>query len=239
MRGDYGHRQRSRVVFGLFVIAIGVTALMDNLGLIDSRVIQPFWPLVFVALGVLRLARWRDGAGAVFGLALVGVGAAMTLDNLGLVHFHPLDWWPALLILGGASVVARGIRGSDDGIGWRDSRRLPDERVEHGARVDASAVMSGLVLKNDSQEFQGGEISTVMGSVELDLRQASIAGEARLRLSVIMGGVEIRVPRDWSISVNGAPTLGGIEDKTVPPMAPSKRLVIAGSVVMGGVEISN
>jgi hypothetical protein len=239
VRGAYAHRQRSRVVFGLFVIAIGAFALMDNLGLFDSRLIQPFWPLVFVALGVLRMARWRDGAGALFGLGLAAVGTAMTLNNLGFVHFHLRDWWPALLIFGGASVVAKGIRGSDEGLGWRGSRGSPDERLEHGARIDASAVMSGLVLKNDSQEFQGGEISTVMGSVELDLRQASITGEARLHLSVIMGGVEIKVPREWSVSVEGTPTLGGIEDRTVPPASPGARLVIEGSVVMGGVEISN
>jgi predicted membrane protein len=99
--------------------------------------------------------------------------------------------------------------------------------------------MSGIVLKNDSQEFTGGDISAVMGAVEIDLRQAAIATEAVLHLSIIMGGVEIKVPRDWSISVNGSPMLGGIEDKTVPPMTPGKRLLIEGSVIMGGVEISN
>jgi hypothetical protein len=107
------------------------------------------------------------------------------------------------------------------------------------ARVDASAMMSGIVLKNDSQEFAGGEINAVMGAVEIDLRQAAIATEAVLHLSIIMGGVEIKVPREWSVSVNGSPMLGGIEDKTVPPMTPGKRLVIEGSVIMGGVEISN
>ena len=41
------------------------------------------------------------------------------------------------------------------------------------------------------------------------------------------------------VSVNGSPMLGGIEDKTIPPMTPGRRLVIEGSVIMGGVEISN
>ena len=239
MKGFSANRQLSRLVFGAFIVVVGLFALLDNLNLFDGRLVQPFWPLVFVALGALRLAQWGDARSTFLSLGLMAVGGAMTLNNLGVIHFHVRDWWPVLVILVGASVIYRGFRPESERR-WRHSRdRRRDERLEHGARIEASAVMSGIVLKNDSQDFQGGEISTMMGSVEIDLRQASITGEARLHLSIVMGGVEIKVPRDWSISVNGTPTLGGIEDKTIPPMNPGKRLVIDGSVVMGGVEISN
>jgi hypothetical protein len=53
------------------------------------------------------------------------------------------------------------------------------------------------------------------------------------------GGIVLRVPPDWSVVVTGMPILGGIEDKSVPPMAQSKRLVIDGYVIMGGIEIKN
>ncbi len=231
-------RQRSRVVFGLFAIAFGVLALLSNLNIIDGSFVQGWWPMVFVALGVMRLVQRPSAHAVVFSLGLVALGAAMTASNLGVLHFHARDWWPVLVIFIGASLVTRGFRPGDERWG-RMRGRHKDERFEHGSRIDASAVMSGLVLKNDSQDFQGGDISTVMGAVEIDLRQAAIANEARLHLSIIMGGVEIRVPRDWSITIAGTPTLGGIEDRTVPPTTPGKRLVIEGSVVMGGVEISN
>jgi predicted membrane protein len=237
---DPQHRQRSRVVFGAFIIIVGLFALLDNLHLFDSHLVQPFWPLVFVALGALKVAQARqEPRSYAMGGALVILGAAWTVQNLALFHFNLRDWWPLFLIGAGLLVVAKGFRACDSA-SYRMSRHgQHDERFEHGSRIDASAMMSGIVLKNDSQEFQGGEISTVMGAVEIDLRQASIAGEAVLHLSVIMGGVEIKVPRDWSVSVNGTPMLGGIEDKTVPPMNAGKRLVIEGSVIMGGVEIGN
>jgi predicted membrane protein len=232
-------RQRSRVFFGLFIVAFGVLALLGNLSIIDRNFIQTWWPMVFVALGVGRLVQWRGAHGALFSVGLIGVGAAMTANNLGLLHFQARDWWPVLVIFVGASLVFRGFRPGSERWSRMRGRHHQDERLEHGSRIDASAVMSGLVLKNDSQDFQGGDISTVMGAVEIDLRQASITNEARLHLSIIMGGVEIRVPSDWSITIVGTPTLGGIEDRTVPPAMPGKRLVIEGSVVMGGVEISN
>jgi len=236
---DPMRRQRSRVVFGIFIIAVGVFALLDNLHLFDSHLVQPFWPLVFVALGALKLSHTIPGRQQLWGVALITVGTAMTLQNLGIIHFQWRDLWPLALIWLGVAVIAKGIfrHRNPDGTDCGPGRRV--ELMEHGARIDASATMSGIVLKNDSQEFTGGEINAVMGAVEVDLRQAAIATEAVLHLSIIMGGVEIRVPREWSVVVNGSPVLGGIEDKTVPPMTPGKRLVIEGSVIMGGVEITN
>ena len=239
MSRDPMNRQRSGIVFGAFIIVVGLFALLDNLHLFDSHRVQPYWPLVFVALGALKLAQARRSGHLIVGGVLVVLGAGMTLQNLGLVHFEWRQLWPVALILVGLSVITRSFRVQGDASCRTARGGLRDERFEHGSRIDASATMSGIALKNDSQEFTGGEISAVMGAVEIDLRQAAIATEAVLHLSIIMGGVEIKVPREWSISVNGSPMLGGIEDKTVPPMTPGKRLIIEGSVIMGGVEISN
>ena len=190
MGRDPMHRQRGRVVFGIFIIAVGVFALLDNLHLFDSHLVQPFWPLVFVALGALQLSRRGRPRRWLLGAGLVAVGLGMTLQNLGIFHFQIRDLWPLALIWVGLNVITKGIvtrAGGEAGCG-------PGQRVElfeHGARIDASATMSGIVLKNDSQEFAGGEINAVMGAVEVDLRQAGIATEAVLHLSVIMGGVEI------------------------------------------------
>jgi predicted membrane protein len=238
---DPQSRQRSRVVFGAFIIVVGLFALLDNLHVFDSRLVQPFWPLVFVAMGALHLANASRPRNYLYGGAFILVGVGTTLSNLGLIHVQMRDLWPVALIILGLNVLLRRPRrrGADDQAFARPQPGERDERFEHGASIDASAMMSGIVLKNDSQEFAGGEINAVMGSVEIDLRQAAIATEAVLHLSVIMGGVEIRVPREWSVVINGTPMLGGIEDKTAPPMTPGKRLVIEGSVIMGGVEITN
>jgi predicted membrane protein len=235
---DPMNRQRSGIVFGAFIIVVGLFALLDNLHLFDSHRVQPFWPLVFVALGAIKLSQAHRGGQLIVGGVLVALGTGMTLQNLGLVHFEWRQLWPVVLILAGLNVVARSFRIRADEASIEPLGQH-GERLEHGSRIDASATLSGISLKNDSQEFTGGDINAVMGAVEIDLRQAAIATEAVLHLSIIMGGVEIKVPREWSISVNGSPMLGGIEDKTVPPMTPGKRLVIEGSVIMGGVEISN
>jgi predicted membrane protein len=145
------------------------------------------------------------------------------------------DWWPVFLILGGVLMLFKG-RARDR----HDSNGMSaEERVVHSDRLNTTAVMSGAKVKSDAQNFRGGELTAVMGGIELDLRQASIEGEAVLNVFALWGGISIKVPTDWSIVLNGVPILGGIDDKTLPPMNPTKRLIIDGEVIMGGVEIRN
>jgi hypothetical protein len=47
------------------------------------------------------------------------------------------------------------------------------------------------------------------------------------------------VPPDWTVVSHVNPILGGYEDSTAPPKLQTKRLIIRGTVIMGGVETSN
>ena len=101
--------------------------------------------------------------------------------------------------------------------------------------------MGGIVRNNDSQNFKGGELTAVMGGCEIDLRRASIAGgEAQIEIFAFWGGVEIKVPEDWSVTNKVVPIMGGIDDKSVPPKGgATKRLILTGYAIMGGAEIKN
>jgi len=79
----------------------------------------------------------------------------------------------------------------------------------------------------------------VMGGCELDLRDCSINGDAELNVFAVFGGIEIRVPPDWSVSLHGMPIMGGFEEKTATPPNNAKRLRVTGSVIMGGLEVRN
>ncbi|WP_407656140.1 DUF1707 SHOCT-like domain-containing protein [Lentzea waywayandensis] len=80
----------------------------------------------------------------------------------------------------------------------------------------------------------------VMGGIELDLTHASFA-EAEVTISVFAfwGGVEIRVPDDINVKVDGFGFMGAFEDRAPGrrhiPGAPTVR--ITGLALMGGVEV--
>ncbi len=251
LRPGRRHHRGNRAVVGMVVIVVGVLALLDNLNFIDGRALQAYWPLVLIVLGLSKIfsRHWRSRPFG--GTVLIVVGASLIAQNLGWLH---LDWhttWPALVILAGLMMVARSFfpgshgrcsgrwDGRWDGHWGEHGRRFRQSQIDHGNVVSIKSAFSATSLRNDSQDFQGGDIDLSLAGLELDLRQASIVESADLRISSLMSGVDIRVPTDWQVIIQGAPTMGGVEDRTVPPMNPTKRLVIRVEIVMGGLEIRN
>ena len=109
-------------------------------------------------------------------------------------------------------------------------RPEPEVSKDSSDSISAFALMAGFERSNNSQNFRGGDLTAVMGGCEIDLRQASLRAPAIIDIFVMWGGVEIRVPDDWTVDLQGTPMLAGFVDKTRPPaLATEKRLVIRGT----------
>ena len=230
------HRSpQQRVVLGFVLAFLGFVFLLDNFHIFDARSILAFWPIAFIVIGGLKLSQARHPGGYAVGGAMVVGGVLLTLSHMGVIEIHWRDWWPVILIVLGLGVIFKGqLRQAAQSDATGNRRETSQDPA-----VDLTVVMGGSQLKVDSQDFRGGEITVVMGGVELDLRNASIATEATLNVFVAMGGIDIKIPADWAVIVNGIPLMAGVEDKSVPPANPSKRLTITGYLVMGGMEIKN
>ena len=102
------------------------------------------------------------------------------------------------------------------------------------------AVMGGVARGNNSRAFRRADLFAFMGGCEIDLRKAAINGEAVVDIFCMWGGIEIRVPVDWTVVSQVVPLMGGVDDKTRPPQAATAhRLTLRGMALMGGVEVKN
>lgn len=232
-------KDNKHIVVGLFIIVIGVLALLDNLDIFNTGRILRFWPTIFIALGGLKLIQSRSANSCLVGAIMIGAGVVWTLKSAGFLLFNMHQWWPVFLILAGLVALTKK---SHEGhcIGSDGERQTGTENIPGDVNyIDTAAVMSGHKLKSGARAFRGGEITAVMGGVELDLRQANIETEATLRVFAFWGGVEIRIPDDWAVTSDAVAIMGGIEDKSHPPVNATKRLIIKGYAIMGGVEIKN
>jgi hypothetical protein len=234
---------------GVVVIAVGVLFLLDNLDILDFRHALSFWPVMFIVAGLLKLFDGSSPNNYLVGGLLLATGAVMILGRLGLFY---VDWqtvWPLLLIAMGALFVyrafdARRSRGAVDMT--PDFLSKPDgagKQVGTGAAsdgiVDVTAILGAFERNVNAPAFRGGDVTAIVGGCSLDMRGASIQGEAVLNVFALMGGITIKCPPDWTVVLHGTPILGGFEERTVRPQDASKRLVITGYAILGGVEVRN
>lgn len=222
------HRPTPQLVFGLILSTLGVLWTLDSMGIADAEYYIRYWPTAFIILGGAKLWQARGGQGGLGGVVLILIGTALMAEHLLPVNIDLFDLWPIVLVLLGGSLVWRSIVG----------RAVP--AGDSNSTISAVAVLAGVNRGNNSGTFRGGDLMAVMGGCEVDLRQARIDGEAVIDVFAMWGGIEIRVPEDWTVIGRVTPLLGGYEDKTRPPQtASAHRLVLRGVVVMGGVEVKN
>jgi predicted membrane protein len=221
-----------QALFGVIVIIVGVLFTLDNLDIIDATDYLQYWPAGLVAVGLLKLWQVRQGQGVVGGLFLVGLGTWMLLEKIVAIQIRIHDVWPLFFVFLGGYMVWKGFGGA----------RRP-RPVDDNARVSALAIMAGVVRGNNSPTFEGGDLTAIMGGCEIDLREASIApgNDAVIDVFAFWGGIEIRVPEDWTVVSRVTPLMGGLEDKTRPVSqgALRKRLILRGIAIMGGVGVKN
>ena len=180
----------------------------------------------------------RASGHLVFGVFLVALGLLYLLNNLGII-FVPSLWrliWPALIIWVGVKMI---LREPGRGRSW-DATGDFGPRTDSDAVLSLTAILGGAEHKGGGREFSHGTLTAFMGGVNVDFRDAKmIQDQAVLDVFAVMGGIEIIVPRDWKVESRVTPLLGGYEDKTDPPKDTTKRLIIQGTVIMGGVEVKS
>ncbi|MBI5474268.1 MAG: hypothetical protein HY961_18180 [Ignavibacteriae bacterium] len=240
------HKKSFRIapqfVLGLLIIIVGVLMVLDNLDIIYVRDFWDYWPALLIVYGIVKLTQPESQSGRFWGIAFVLVGTALLLDRLYLFNFRLWDFWPLLLVALGASMIWRKSA-------WRMnisvSSGTPSPRREPGSDyesfISTSAILGGSRRVVHTLDFRGGDLTAVMGGCDIDLRNAAITNSpAVLEVFAMWGGIEIKVPINWTVTFEGTPILGGYDDKTFHEKADvNQRLIVRGTVIMGGVEVRN
>jgi predicted membrane protein len=257
------HRQRrwgspgKHLFSGVVFVTVGAVFLLGNLGILDVDSVLRFWPVILIAVGVFKIIEYGDDYAQGSGIFWVVVGGLFLLGSLRILPVSFRDLWPVLLIAFGALLLWRSSLRRRDRRAFTDNelrRESPSQEdrtdgaeerrsaaTSSNSILSATAIMGGVERRNNSQDFRGGHATAILGGCEIDLRAASITmpHEAIFEVFAMWGGIEVRVPPDWTVVSQVDPIMGGYEDKTQPPKEESKRLLIRGTVIMGGIEVKN
>ncbi len=220
-------RPSSQLLIGLLVIFLGVIFTLGNMGLIRFDIVQ-LWPIALIIWGLYMAATTSELPSRVTGILVGVLGLLLLFNNLGYLRLHFWDFWPLLLVLVGFNMVWMALQGRT---GTGDT----------GKTISGVAVLGGFNRTCNTSDFRGGELTAFMGGCEVDLRHASIeADQAVINTYALMGGIELYVPSDWTVTCKVLPFMGGVEDKTVTPQSDrTKNLIVRGFAIMAGIEIHN
>ena len=231
---EYRHSHSSRIFWGLVLILIGVLVLFERFGFHDFwYLLSTWWPAVFILIGISILLGngfRRPGAGLFF-IIFGGFFLLWELDILEHGAWHYL--WPAGLIALGLWIILH------PAFRHHGPEGIP--KIS-GNDLELTCIFSGVKRRVETTAFKGGQVTAIFGGADVDFTRTGLeGGKAVIEATAIFGGVNIIVPRDWKVVVDGTPILGGFEEKhRNPPEAEVKAtLYIKGTSIFGGITIKD
>jgi predicted membrane protein len=249
------------LLIGVILAGAGVLLLLQNLGIPFMDEVWDYWPVILIVIGGSRLASAWDLGGRIFGGIVMFVGGVFLLRNLGLLHGSVWQYfWPVMLIAIGLGLLIRALEGNHAWDLWTHNApssststmnpgmagaapippRPPLTDISNSFKEDH--IFSGAKRRIETQDFEGGEALAIFGGMEIDLRKADTKREqVFIESNAIFGGIEIRVPETWRVTMRGTGIFGGFNDETVQPMSDAKapHLIVTGAAIFGGVNVKN
>lgn len=205
-----------RYFWGLVLIALGVTALLQGTGAYNFGL--SFWPVVLTLVGLsITVESFTGRRGpSWFGLALgLWIGAIGLFDILHEAGVTPTisggeivsAGWPILLIAVGISIASgRGIRVMVAGRSrqdWSDSRQT---RSRHQVIGDLRYGREHWVLDKDL------DLTNAVGDLKVDLTTAEITpGVHRIKVTQFVGETVIKVPDHVTVRATAEANVGELD----------------------------
>jgi predicted membrane protein len=218
------NRQITRIITGLAIIGVGILALLNALNITTlNALFEQWWPLLVILAGALMFI--NHPRQFVWPLVVTTGGLLLQLRELHIVTFNVWGlFWPIIIIAVGLSVLIN---------------RSTHPNTNKSDLDEASSLLGGNAVKNESKDYRGGNASAIMGGVDLDLRDAIIKKEATLNVFAFWGGITLKVPEGWAVKSKITPVAGGVDIKTKPAEKEAPVLYLTGDVIMGGVEVKH
>ena len=177
----------------------------------------------------------------VIGLTIMAAGAVLLLDTLGIRPAESLiKYWPGLIVLFGASLVAQAFRPVDPAAPKRPDSGAPcfflfllavgmfayfgfpggSAEARAGGRVTATGIMGNSRTGPVAADVRSGRVAAVMGRSSLDLRQVQLGPgeEMVVDVFVTMGRATVRIPDHWVVDANALPVMGSVEEERFTPL---------------------
>ena len=212
---------KRNLFLGILLIVVGVLFLGRNMDWWDFSIFfDGWWTLFLIVPSIISLVR-REGIGTSFLILVLGVLMLLACQDV-------IEWstiWkifvPLIIIVIGLSIIF-------------GNRKVRSKKIKPNAK-EYVAIFSGVdeVINKIESDFK---ITSVFGGVELDMRDVKLEEDLIIDCFTLFGGIDIRLPKDVKVEVNGLPIFGGVENKYRNHDA-TVTVYINHTTIFGGVDL--
>ena len=213
---------KRNLFWGIVLIVVGILFLGRNMNWWNFSIFfRGWWTLFLIVPSIISLVR-KESMGTSFLILVLGVLMLLASQNV-------IEWstiWkvflPIIIMVVGLLIIF-------------GNRKAKEKRVRANAK-EYVAIFSGVdeVINKIENDFK---MTAVFGGIELDMRDVTLDSDLVIDCFTLFGGIDIRLPKDVKVEVNGLPIFGGVENKYRNNDEAKVTIYINHTTIFGGVDL--
>ena len=213
---------KRNLFWGIVLIVVGILFLGRNMNWWNFSIFfRGWWTLFLIVPSIISLVR-KESMGTSFLILVLGVLMLLASQNV-------IEWstiWkvflPIIIMVVGLSIIF-------------GNRKVKTKKVRGNAK-EYVAIFSGVdeVINKIENDFK---MTAVFGGIELDMRDVTLDSDLVIDCFTLFGGIDIRLPKDVVVKVNGLPIFGGVENKYRNNHEAKVTVYINHTTICGGVDL--
>lgn len=213
---------KKNLFWGIVLIVVGILFLGRNMNWWNFSIFfEGWWTLFLIVPSIISLVR-KESMGTSFLILVLGV--LMLLASQEVIEWSTIwkVFLPIIIMVVGLSIIF-------------GNRKVKTKKVRENAK-EYVAIFSGVdeMIGKIESDFK---VTSVFGGVELDMRDVKLEEDLIIDCFTLFGGIDIRLPKDVKVEVNGLPIFGGVENKYRNNDEAKVTIYINHTTIFGGVDL--
>ncbi|HHT97782.1 MAG TPA: cell wall-active antibiotics response protein [Clostridiales bacterium] len=214
----------NNILWGLYILGIGIGLAGNSLGFWDFRLFFPGWWTFFIIIPCV-ISIIHNGFDDISTLGLI-TGVLLLLDAQPMIDYNVRRLvLPILFIYIGIRIIF-------------NNPFKNNIQVKNDNNIEFSSLFNNNSYQIVNENFYGGNLTSIFGGLKLDLQKSIINEDIAINVTTTFAGIDILVPKGINVKVKNIPIFGGVSNKASKNSIPSAPTIYVNSTCMfGGITI--
>lgn len=228
--------KKERVFWGVVLIMGAIALILNKLGYFyDVNIFSILLTVVLVAI-MIKSSFTMNFSGILFPIAFICI---IYDEQLGITVITP---WVVLISallgsIGLSMIFNKRPKISYNKSEWKDCE-YETINLEDESHIKLHTSFAGSIKYINTDKFKQADLKCSFGSMKVYFDNAVLdKGNGVVRLDSSFSGIELYIPKTWTVSDKTNVSFGGIDEKNKNQGTPDNTLTLVGNISFSGVEI--